>query len=114
MWATGTFDYNSAKFLVHILNLLTHNDFTEKNSFEFTRELNSTKFSETYFLVRFDVKSLFTNIPLESLHETIDLCVNECEKLKLVPYNLTKKQLKLLLKISMKESIFLFDHQLYQ
>ena len=109
--ATGTFNYNTAKFLVPILDPLTHNEYTVKNSIEFSKELNSLQLPEPYFLASFDVKSLFTNIPLT---ETIDICINECEKLKLIPYNLTKKQFRSLLEISVKDSVFIFDNQLYQ
>ena len=108
--ATGTFNYNCAKFLVPILTPLTINDFTVKNSIEFANELKSFKFNDSLFLASFDVKSLFTNIPLA---ETIDICVRECDRLNLVPYNLTSKQFRSLLELSVKESIFIFDDQLY-
>ena len=108
--ATGTFNYNCAKFLVPILTPLTTNEFTVKNSIEFAKELNSFKFNDSLFLASFDVKSLFTNIPLA---ETIDICVKECDRLNLVPYNLTSKQFKSLLELAVKESIFIFDDQLY-
>ena len=44
----------------------------------------------------------------------IDICVEECERLDLVPFNLTKKQFRLLLEISVKESVFIFSDQLYK
>ena len=44
--ATGTFNYNCAKFLVPILTPLTTNDFTVKNSIEFANELKSFKFND--------------------------------------------------------------------
>ena len=109
--AIGTFNYNCAKLLVPILSPLTNNEFTVKNSTEFAKELNTFNFSEPIYLASFDVKSLFTNIPLG---ETIDICVEECERLNLVPFNLTKKQFRLLLEISVKESVFIFDNQLYK
>ena len=110
MSAIGTFNYNCAKFLVPLLNPLTHNDFTVKNSIEFAKELSTFRFTDPIYLASFDVKSLFTNIPLE---ETIDICVAECERLKIVPFNLTKKQFRSLLELSVKESIFIFSDQLY-
>ena len=108
--ATGTFNYNCAKFLVPILTPLTTNDFTVKNSIEFANELKDFKFNESLFLASFDVKSLFTNIPLA---ETIDICVRECDRLNLVPYGLTSKEFRSLLELSVKESIFIFDDQLF-
>ena len=111
MSAIGTFNYNCAKFLVPILSPLTLNDYTVKNSIEFAKELRSLKLSEPYYLASFDVKSLFTNIPLD---ETIEICVKECERLELIPFDLTKRHFHSLLEIAVKESVFIFDDQLYQ
>ena len=109
--AIGTFNYNCAKFLVPILNPLTQNEYTVKNSIDFAKELNAFKFAEPVFLASFDVASLFTNIPL---NETIDICIEECERLKIVPFGLTRKEFKSLLEISVKESIFIFGDQLFK
>ena len=79
--ATGTFNYNCAKFLVPILNPLTTNAFTVKNSIEFAKELKSFTYCDSLFLASFDIKSLFTNIPL---NETINICVEECDRLNLI------------------------------
>ena len=108
--AIGTFNYNIAKFLVPILNPLTQNEYTVKNSTEFAKELNSLTLSEPFFLASFDVKSLFTNIPLD---ETIEICISESTRLNLIPYGLTKKQYRILLELAVKESVFIFDNQLY-
>lgn len=83
-----------------------------KNSFEFAIELNSLKFSELFFfsLANFDLKSLLINIPLD---ETIEFCVNECERLNLNPYNL-KNSLSDFFSGMVKQSIFYFENQLYQ
>ena len=109
--ALGTFNYNLAKLLVPILCPLTNNDFTIKNSTEFVQDLHTLKVPDSAFLASFDVKSLFTNIPLD---ETIEICIKECEKQQLTPFNLTKKQFKSLLEIAVKESVFIFGDQLYQ
>ena len=86
--ALGTFNYNLAKFLVPILNCLTTNLFTVKNSINFVQELKSLKFSHPVVMASFDIKSLFTNIPLK---ETIDICIAELFKDKEVVHNFTKK-----------------------
>ena len=78
---------------------------------EFAEELRTLKLSEANFLASFDVKSLFTQIPLD---ETVEICVNESDRLKLIPYGLTKKQFRSLLQLAVKESVFVFDNQLYQ
>ena len=109
--AIGTFNYNCAKLLVPILNPLTQNDYTVKNSIEFANILSDLKFTEPIFLASFDVKSLFTNIPLD---ETIDICIKECERLNIVPFDLTKKEFKTFLDISVRESNFIFGDQLFK
>ena len=109
--AIGTVNYNIAKFLVPILSPLTSNEYTVKNSIEFAKELRTINLSENAFLASFDVKSLFTQIPL---NETVDICVKECDRLNLIPYGLTKKEFRTLLELAVKESIFVFDNQLYR
>ena len=58
---------------------------------EFAEELRTLKLSEANFIASFDVKSLFTQIPLD---ETVEICVNESDRLKLIPFGLTKKQFR--------------------
>ena len=55
-----------------MLEPLTHNEFTIKDSFNFAKEI-STHDSSLY-MASLDVESLFTNIPL---NETIDNCVSD-------------------------------------
>ena len=61
--------YNLANSLVPILNPLTKNEYTVKDSFQFAEEI-----CEQDPMDSLDVDSLFTNIPLD---ETIDICVNQ-------------------------------------
>ena len=70
--AINTPGYNLAKFLIPILEPLTHNEFTVKDSFSFAKEI--TKYDSSLFMASLDVESLFTNIPLK---ETINNCVND-------------------------------------
>ena len=69
MSAIKTLRYNLAKFLVPLLEPITTNIYTVKNSFEFTNEIADQ--DPGLFMVSLDVESLFTNIPLE---ETISMC----------------------------------------
>ena len=72
--------YKLAKFLAPILEPLTTNEYTIKDSFTFAEELQS--FDSKLVMASFDIESLFTNIPLQ---ETIDLCVWEiCFKIGLM------------------------------
>ena len=68
--AIDTPAYKLAKFLVPMLEPLTSNEYTIKDSFPFAKELQS--FCSKLVIASFDIELLFTNIPLQ---ETIDLCV---------------------------------------
>jgi len=107
--AIGTFNYNLAKFFVPILSNLTTNQFTIKNSYSFVKEILDINISGTVFMASFDIKSLFTNIPLV---ETINICVDQCKEN--LPYDLTVPQFRSLLEIAVNESVFVFNNQLYQ
>ena len=77
--ALGTVNYNLAKFLVPLLEPLTKNDYTVKNSFEFVEETSQLKLDKCV-MASFDIESLFTNIPID---ETINIiCDSIFEKVK--------------------------------
>ena len=69
MSAIKTATYNSAKFLVRLLKLITTNMYTVKNSFEFAKEI--ADHDPEIFVTSLDVEFPFTNIPLE---EAINVC----------------------------------------
>ena len=101
--------YNLAKFLVPILNPLTENEYTVKDSFQFAEEICEQ--DPTLSLGSLDVDSLFTNIPL---NETIDICVNQLfENIDTVE-GFTKSELKQLLCLVTKKSYFIFNGLLYK
>ena len=64
--------YNLAKFLILILNPLTKNQYTVKESVQFAKKICEQ--DPTLSMDSLDVDSLLTNIPLD---ETIDICVNQ-------------------------------------
>ena len=70
--AIGTPTYKLSKFFIPLLEPLTYNQYTIKDSFSFCEELKH--FNTNLIMTIFDVESLFTNIPLQ---ETIDLCVQK-------------------------------------
>ena len=67
--AIKTPSYNLAKFLVLLIEPITKNNFTVKNSFEFSKEMCEQ--NSEYFIASLDIESFFTNIPLE---ETFKSC----------------------------------------
>ena len=70
--AIGTPTCKLAKIYVPLLETLTYNQYTIKDSFSFCEELKH--FNTNLTVVSFGVKLLFINI---SLRETIDLCVQK-------------------------------------
>ena len=107
--ALGTFSYKLAKFLVPILEPLTLNEFTIKNSFEFATEITNINPGECV-MASFDVESLFTNIPLQ---ETINIITDSLFKEKLRFKNFKKPDFTKLLTLAVKDSPFVFNNKLY-
>ena len=107
--ATNTPGYNYAKFLTPILESLTHNEFTVKDSFSFAKEI--TNCDSSLFMAIVDVKSLFTNIPLK---ETLNNCVSDLHNKNLYNGKLNKSDLFKLLETVTGESSFIFDFLLYK
>ena len=107
--ALQTPTYNIAKFLVPLLNPLTKNEYTVKDSFQFAEEICEQ--DPTLSMGSLDVDSLFTNIPLD---ETIDICVNQLFENTDTVKGFTKSELKQLLSLATKESYFIFNGLLYK
>ena len=66
---TGTFFYKTGKVIVQYLKPLTKNEFVINNTQDFSSMLNRVEMSGDEEDVSYDIKSLFTNIPI---NETID------------------------------------------
>ena len=61
----NTATYKLSKFLVPLLNSLTENEFTLKNSYSFSEEISKFLDANNYVMASFDIENLFTNIPLD-------------------------------------------------
>ena len=107
--AINTPGYNLAKFLIPILEPLTHNEFTIKDSFSFAKDI--TTYDSSLYMASLDVESLFTNIPL---NETINNCVSDLHNKNLYNGKLSKRDLFKLLETATSESSFIFDYLLYK
>ena len=107
--ALQTPTYNLAKFLVPILNPLTKNEYTVKDSFQFAEEICEQ--DPTLTMGCLDVDLLFTNILLD---ETIDICINQLFENTDTVEDFKKSELKQLLCLATKESYFIFNGLLYK
>ena len=90
--AIGRPTYKLPKFLVPMLENLTANEYTIKDSFTFAEELQS--FDLKLVIDSFDIESLFTTICLQ---ETTDLCVENVFKDSTHVDNLSKDYFRELL-----------------
>ena len=109
--AIGTANYDVAKFLVPILAPLTTNEHTLNDSFYFMNCLRGFDINDGYVMASFDVKSLFTQIPLD---ETIEICLEELFVNSEVVEGFNRSQLRELLSLATKECYFLFNGSLYK
>ena len=72
--ANNTTTYKIAKFLVPLLQPFTINNYTIKNSFEFSKTITSIRNASSYTMCSCDITSLFTQIPLQ---ETLDIILEK-------------------------------------
>ena len=107
--ALQTPTYNLAKLLVPILDTLTKNEYTVKDSFHFAEEICEQ--DPSLSMGSLDIDSLFTNIPLD---ETIDICINQLFANADTVEGFTRSELKQLLCLATKESYFIFNSLLYK
>ena len=68
----GSFNYNLSRFLCDMLTTFILTDYCTQDSFSLVKNVQEVSVSD-YFMVSYDVCTLFTNIPLK---ETIDLAVD--------------------------------------
>ena len=84
---TGTTHYSVGKFISELLQPLTLNEFTLKDTFDTANRIQAispTLFAEGYEFVSFDVESLFTNVPLQ---RTLKIIIDRIYNKKLVKTN---------------------------
>ena len=101
--------YNTAKFLIPMLEPFIHNENTIKDSFNFAKEI--TAHDNSLYMASLAVESLFANI---ALNETINNCVSDLQNKNLYNGKLSKRDLLKLLETATSESSFIFDHIPYK
>ncbi|XP_068759489.1 uncharacterized protein [Montipora capricornis] len=113
--ATGTYNFNLAKWLEEKLKPLSVNEYTITDVIDFADEIHSSPMNEEDILVSYDVTALFTNVPFS---ETIDILVDKAftndwfnQRYDL---NLEKEELTQLLEVATTNQLFQFDGQLYE
>ena len=108
--AIGTSGYNIAKFLLPFLKPITTNIYTVQDSFSFVQEITNVKNSNSLFMASFDIKSLFTNIPLD---ETIEIATSSLYSDPMLSPSLSSSFFKQLLQLAVKNVLFIFNGKLF-
>ena len=111
---TGTAYSHVGRFLSTLLQPLTINDYSLKDSFEAAERINlipKELLNDGYKLISFDVVSLFTNVPL--LY-TVNIILDRIFNDNLINTNLSKRTLKKLILDSCRKTIFSFNGKLYK
>ena len=100
--------YNLSKFLVEILKPLAENQYTVKNSTQFRHNIENLNYDGEVTMVSFDIKDLYTNIPLS---ETLDIVTRKVDPTLL---NIPKNLFLELLKRSVFNTFFQFNSKFYK
>ena len=94
---TGTTHCLVGKYFTNLLNPLTINEYSVKDSFDAANRIKGISqrlFENGYQYISFDIESLFTNVPIK---RTVDLVLKRIYTDKLVSNNLKKRTLKKLI-----------------
>ena len=90
----GTATYEIVKYLNKLLTSLRKSDYNILNTEDLIRRLREETIPAGYKMISFDVKSLFTNVPLD---KTIDYILKKVYNEKKIQTNIPKTVLKELL-----------------
>jgi len=102
--SVNTYNYNLASYLVGILQPISSNQHTVKDSFSFAEWAKKYKHNNG-IMCSLDVTFLFTNVTLD---ETIQICLDRLYSLP-EPSRLPRSVLRDLLQFATKKSHFIFD-----
>ena len=107
----GNVSYQFAKYLAKLLPPLSKSECTVDNNVEFINNIKSEKVPTGHSFISFDVKSLFTNVPLDY---TINIILRRIYDDNELYINIRKKEMKELLLLCTKNAHFAFNNEIYQ
>ena len=93
-----------------MLSPLSESKYTIKDTKYFIEKIKKEHIPNDHLLVSFDVKSLFTNVPLD---QTIEIILNIVYKKNEISTDMTKSEMKELLNLCTKSVHFTFDDNIY-
>ena len=107
---TGTATYHLAKYLSKLISSLNISEYTVSSTKDFVQNIRTIKVPTGYCMVSFDVKSLFTNVPLEY---TIDLVLKRIYDNGEFSTDIARSEMKEMLKLCTKNVYFTFNGHIY-
>ena len=93
-----------------MLSPLSESEYTIKNTKYVLEKIKREHIPNDHLLVSFDVKSLFTNVPLD---ETIEIILNRIYDKNEISTDIRKSEIKELLNLCIKSVHFTFDGNIY-
>ena len=106
----NTATYHLAKYLAKLLSPLSTSEYTVSSSKEFMTTIKNVQVPSGYHMVSFDVKSLFTNVPLKY---TIGLVLEQIYNKGELVTNITRSEMKEMLLLCTKNVHFSYNHDIY-
>ena len=103
----NTSTYELAKYLAKLLSPLSCSQYTVNSTKYFIKSIKHGKISTDYQMISFDVKSLFTSIPLDKIIEIILQLIYNCNE---TTTKIPKKVVKELLSLRTKEIHFAYNN----
>ena len=107
----NTATYQLARYLANILSPLSRSQYTVESSNKFVNVIKQQVIPRSYKLVSFDVKSLFTSVPLD---RTIDIILQRIYDKHEITTNIGRKEMKDLINLCTKNVPFTFNNEIYQ
>ena len=111
----GSTHYNLWKYITKLLNPLTQNKYSLKDTFDAAELIKKIPKelirNEEYTLISLDVVSLFTNLPLR---KTVNIVLDRVYNQKLIGTTLSKKVLKKLILDTCQKTTFTFNNIIYK
>ena len=106
----GTATYQLAKFLTKLLSPLSQSQYTFKSTKDFIQKIHNVNVPHGFNMISFDVKSLFTSVPLEETIAALDRIYHRKE----IETSISKNNMRNLLLLCTKNIHFCFGGDIYQ
>ena len=106
----GTTTYEAAKCLNTLLTPLTKSQYNILSADDSIQKIKSERIPKGFQIIYFDVKNLFTNVPL---HQTIEIILSKVYQKNKIKTSTPKTILRELLYLCTKEVHSIFNDEIY-